>query len=203
MRKLILVLFLCFSVSTRALDLTSHKTAGLEYPENTLPGFQYSLGLDVDAIEVDLHLTQDHHLILSHDPVLDYYNCFAEDSDKKVIIAQATLKEIQSFNCINHKLGQTYTIPTFAAVLAAYNASGRQDITLNVEVKVLDKLIEHWPRYQDMDTDALHFSDKKIAQAVYNEIRQAKMDRHIMFTSFSRSLIIELKQQQNDHEKFT
>jgi glycerophosphoryl diester phosphodiesterase len=39
-------------------------------PENTIAAFQYAIGCGVDAIEMDLVLTGDGQVVVSHDPVL-------------------------------------------------------------------------------------------------------------------------------------
>jgi glycerophosphoryl diester phosphodiesterase len=38
-------------------------------PENTVAAFQYAIGCGVDAIEMDLVLTGDGHVVVAHDPV--------------------------------------------------------------------------------------------------------------------------------------
>ena len=40
-------------------------------PENTLEGFRYALGLGVDAVECDVHLTRDGRLAVIHDNTVD------------------------------------------------------------------------------------------------------------------------------------
>ena len=39
-------------------------------PENTVAAFQYAIGCGVDAIEMDLVLTGDGQIVVSHDPIL-------------------------------------------------------------------------------------------------------------------------------------
>jgi glycerophosphoryl diester phosphodiesterase len=40
-------------------------------PENTLAAFEYAIGVGVDAVELDVVVTQDGELVVSHDPILD------------------------------------------------------------------------------------------------------------------------------------
>lgn len=47
--------------------LYAHRGASAELPENTLPAFQRALDLGCDALELDVHLTSDGHLIVAHD----------------------------------------------------------------------------------------------------------------------------------------
>jgi glycerophosphoryl diester phosphodiesterase len=47
-----------------------HRGARARRPENTLPAFEYALGLGVDALEMDIAVTRDNVIVLSHDPIL-------------------------------------------------------------------------------------------------------------------------------------
>jgi glycerophosphoryl diester phosphodiesterase len=48
-----------------------HRGARARLPENTLAGFQYAIRCGADAIELDLVLTGDGQVVVSHDPVLE------------------------------------------------------------------------------------------------------------------------------------
>ncbi|HTM22819.1 MAG TPA: glycerophosphodiester phosphodiesterase [Kofleriaceae bacterium] len=48
--------------------LYAHRGAAVEYPENTLPSFRRALELGADALEMDVHMTSDGHVVVSHDP---------------------------------------------------------------------------------------------------------------------------------------
>ena len=47
--------------------VTAHRGNSGESPENTLQAFESALALGVDWIEIDLYLTKDRHLVISHD----------------------------------------------------------------------------------------------------------------------------------------
>lgn len=53
---------------THDFRLYAHRGCPAELPENTLPAFQRAVELGVDALELDVHLTRDGHVIVSHDP---------------------------------------------------------------------------------------------------------------------------------------
>jgi glycerophosphoryl diester phosphodiesterase len=57
--------------SGRSFELHGHRGARGLWPENTLPGFAGALSLGVTAIEMDVALTADGVVVLSHDPILD------------------------------------------------------------------------------------------------------------------------------------
>lgn len=48
--------------------LYAHRGTPLDLPENTLPGFRRALELGAGALETDVHLTRDGHVVVSHDP---------------------------------------------------------------------------------------------------------------------------------------
>lgn len=52
-------------------QIAAHRGASLLWPENSLTAFRGSLTLGVDAIECDVHLSRDDHLVVIHDPTLD------------------------------------------------------------------------------------------------------------------------------------
>ena len=51
--------------------ITGHRGARNLWPENGLTGFRNVIALDVDAIEFDVHLTDQGELIVIHDATLD------------------------------------------------------------------------------------------------------------------------------------
>ena len=50
-----------------ARRLYAHRGASAERPENTMPAFERAVELGVDALECDVHLTRDDHLLVAHD----------------------------------------------------------------------------------------------------------------------------------------
>lgn len=51
-----------------ARRLYAHRGASAERPENTLPAFERAVEIGADVLEMDVHVTRDGHLIVSHDP---------------------------------------------------------------------------------------------------------------------------------------
>ena len=47
-----------------------HRGARAQRPENSLPAFAYAIDVGVDAIELDVAVTRDGVLVVSHDPIL-------------------------------------------------------------------------------------------------------------------------------------
>lgn len=59
-------------VPTRApFERQGHRGARGVLPENTLPGFCYAIAAGVDSLELDIALTRDRQLVITHDPALN------------------------------------------------------------------------------------------------------------------------------------
>ncbi len=51
--------------------VVGHRGAAGVLPENTIRGFRHAIGLGVDWVECDIHLTRDGHLVVMHDEKVD------------------------------------------------------------------------------------------------------------------------------------
>ena len=68
MRRILLALLLGLAAaSAQAFDLQGHRGARGLAPENTLEGFALALSLGVTTLELDLAMTRDDVLVVSHD----------------------------------------------------------------------------------------------------------------------------------------
>ena len=70
--------------------IIAHRGASAEKPENTLAAFQRALALEVDGIELDVHLTRDGVPVVFHDPALKRL------TGTRGRIARKTWEEIQT-----------------------------------------------------------------------------------------------------------
>jgi glycerophosphoryl diester phosphodiesterase len=56
---------------TRRIELHGHRGARGLFPENTLDGFAGALAIGVDALELDVAVTEDNVVVVTHDPRLN------------------------------------------------------------------------------------------------------------------------------------
>ncbi|MCI0660925.1 MAG: hypothetical protein L0220_07615 [Acidobacteria bacterium] len=63
----------------------AHRGASASEPENTLRAFDLAIKQGAQMIELDLHLTADHHVVVIHDPVLDHTTNRTGRVDKKTL----------------------------------------------------------------------------------------------------------------------
>ena len=72
MKRIIAIAFLSlFAGQAQAFDLQGHRGARGLAPENTLAAFEVALAIGVTTLELDLAMTRDDVLVVSHDRKLN------------------------------------------------------------------------------------------------------------------------------------
>jgi glycerophosphoryl diester phosphodiesterase len=66
-------------------------------PENTIPAFQYAIEHGVDALEMDIAVTKDNVIVISHDPILEAPICTGPSA--RAVIHELTLAEVRQWDC--------------------------------------------------------------------------------------------------------
>src|SRR5271156_6099473 len=74
-----------------------HRGARARRPENTLPAFRYAIEHAVDVLELDVVVTKDNVVVVSHDPVIDAAICSGPKTG--VAIRSLTLAELREYDC--------------------------------------------------------------------------------------------------------
>nr|WP_233192420.1 glycerophosphodiester phosphodiesterase family protein [Gaetbulibacter sp. 4G1] len=108
--KLIFFYFLLFFVmeceSTKIIEIQGHRGCRGLMPENTLEAFKKAIELGVHTIELDVAISKDNIVVVSHEPFMSRTNCLdmngfeiAEDYDKKYNLYQMTFDSIKQFDC--------------------------------------------------------------------------------------------------------
>ncbi len=87
-------------------DWQGHRGARGLLPENTIPAFLKALEYPIQTLELDLAVTKDGQLLVSHEPWLSHHICsnpdgspVTEEQEKKLIIFQLTYAQIQKYDC--------------------------------------------------------------------------------------------------------
>lgn len=87
-------------------DVQGHRGARGLKPENTIPAFLTALNYGVTTVEMDLAVTKDKQLVLSHEPWMSSDICLdadgnsiAEKDEKKFNIYEMTYDEVRKFDC--------------------------------------------------------------------------------------------------------
>lgn len=125
-----------------SVQVWAHRGASAYSPENTIEAFLMACEMGADGIELDVYLSADGHIVVSHDG--DLLRC----SGKPGKVTALTLAELKEYNVgVNHAdryPGKTFTVPTLCEVYEAVRPYG---ITVNVELKgsgaeILDKAVK-------------------------------------------------------------
>ena len=106
-----LFIFVAFSSTTYAqyipkFDIQGHRGARGLMPENSIPAVLMALDSGVTTIELDVVVTKDKQLILSHEPWIDASICYdsaggtiADKDEKRYNIYQMTYAQVRKFDC--------------------------------------------------------------------------------------------------------
>lgn len=115
--------------------LYAHRGASALLPENTLPAFERGLADGANALELDVHLTRDGHVVVSHD------GTGRRMAGRPELIAASTLDEVRRWDVgwgfesatkSRPFVSKGFAVPTFAEVLEAF------PVPLNVDLKPRD-----------------------------------------------------------------
>lgn len=128
-------------------EVHGHRGARWVRPENTMAAFRYAVEEGVDTLELDLHVTRDNVLVITHDPILNRKICLDSKGRvlrRPVVVRKVTLKKLQSYDCgslINPSFPRQMTdskesIPTYEALLEWLKTEPKaKNVKLNVEAK--------------------------------------------------------------------
>jgi glycerophosphoryl diester phosphodiesterase len=137
----------------RSFDLQGHRGARGLAPENTLVAFARALGLGVSTLELDLAVTRDGVVVVSHDPLLNPDVTRGRDGQWTLRhgppFHSLTFEEVRKLDVGRLRPGSAYAmqfpdqvaaegarIPTLAEVYALARKAGNQAVRFNVETKL-------------------------------------------------------------------
>ncbi len=88
----------------REFDLQGHRGARGLYPENSIEGFVMAVDLMVNTIEMDVVVSKDKKVVVSHEPWISSTICWGIDDKpvpdgKGLNMFQMTYDEISNYNC--------------------------------------------------------------------------------------------------------
>ena len=138
-------------------DLQGHRGCRGLYPENTIPAFLHAMDLGVNTLEMDLAVTGDGQLLVSHEPYMSAEMCLdrqgkeiSDSAQYQYNIYQMSYAEIQQFDCgskshprFPDQKKMVVNKPLLMDVIAYVNKhleeSGKKYINYNIEIKSQEK----------------------------------------------------------------
>lgn len=135
-----------------AFDLQGHRGARGLMPENTLPAFSKALSIGVTTLELDVGVTTDGVVVVSHDPSLNPDLTRGADGEwliDRPLIKDLTFSELQAFDVGQLKPGSRIAkrfpdqeavegtrIPSLEQVFDLVKNSEHQSVRFNIESKI-------------------------------------------------------------------
>ncbi len=136
-----------------AFDIEAHRGGRALFPENTLVSFANALSMGVDTLELDVGVTRDGVLVISHERGLN--PDLARSADGNYVAApgipfvKLSLDEVKQFDVGQIRPGSTYAaqfpdqhavpgtrIPTLKELIDLVRRSGNNRVRLNIETKI-------------------------------------------------------------------
>ena len=182
MRKIALLL-LATAAFAQQIKVHGHRGARALRPENTPAAFRYAIDNGVDVLELDLAVTKDKVLVVSHHPAISTDKPsypgerMCSGPHDGMPIYQQTLAEIRQYDCGSRTLKEFpkqiavpgEKIPTFEEVLDLALSS---NVELNVETKIFPAKPELTP------------GPEEFTQLVLTAIRKKHMEKRVILQSF-------------------
>ncbi len=138
--------------SAKTFDLQGHRGARGLLPENTLPAFEKALAIGVTTLELDVGVTRDGFVVISHDRSLnpeitrDAASAFIA---QPVLVFTQTLAQISAFDVGRINPASPYAtrfasqqpidgtrMPTLAQLFERTKALGAHAVRFNIETKI-------------------------------------------------------------------
>jgi glycerophosphoryl diester phosphodiesterase len=152
-RALSIILLLGLMTSAHAFDLQGHRGARGLAPENTLEAFALALSIGVTTLELDLAMTRDDVLVVSHDRSLNPDHTRGPDGKflerEGPPIRALTLAQVKTYDVGRLKPGSAYAaslpeqraidgarIPALTELFDLVRRSGADHVRFNIETKI-------------------------------------------------------------------
>lgn len=178
-------------IYTPKFDVQGHRGARGLRPENTIEAFILALDTGVTTLEMDLAVTRDKQLVVSHEPWMSANICldpsgksFSEKDEKKYNIYQMSYDDVRKFDCgskENDKFPWQQKIKTskpllkdvIGAVEDHIRSYSRYEVDYNIEIK------------SDKETDnKFHPGPEEYSDLVYDFIDQYLPWDRVVIQSF-------------------
>src|SRR5262245_19553289 len=152
-----------------------HRGARALRPENTIPAFEYAIQAGVDVLEMDMAVTKDDVLVVSHDPLLNPELCKGPGPARP--IRTLTLGELRQWDCgtlRNPRFPKQTPIPgtRIPTLDEVFDLASRGKFEFNIETKIF---VDH-PEYTP--------SPENFARLVLEAVRRHGLEARVILQSF-------------------
>ncbi len=168
----------------RNILVHGHRGARALRPENTLPAFEYAIAQGVDALELDMAVTKDNVLVISHDPELKPPICTGPKPS--AVIHTLTLAEVREWDCgavRNPNFPRQQTVPgtRMPTLDEVFSLAPMGKFWFNIETK-------SFPDHPELTPPPAEF-----VKLVLAEIRKHHLESRVILQSFDFRTLREMK----------
>src|SRR5215469_16045000 len=182
-----IVLLACFAsdaADAPRILVHGHRGARARRPENTVPAFEYAIGQGVDALEMDMAVTRDNVIVISHDPILEGPVCTGPT--ERAVIHELTLAEVKKWDCgavRNPRFATQQTVPgtRMPTLDEVFRLAARGTFDYNIETKSFPDHPEYTPPPEEFD------------RLVLAKIREYKLEKRIILQSFDFRTLVAMR----------
>jgi len=171
-------------------DVQAHRGGRARRPENTLAAFRYAIELGVDTLEMDLAVTKDRVMVISHDYRLNPTITRGPDGnfldeDAGILIKNLDFERLQRYTVGEIKRGSDYwykfrdqvalpgeRIPSLSQVFELVDSMGANTLRFNLEIKSYPPFPEYTIDYNE------------VVELVLDVLRQFGMESRVTIQSF-------------------
>ena len=180
----------------RAIQVHGHRGCTGPHPENTVPAFLSATATGCQWLELDVVITGDEHVLVSHEAWMDHHICrdpqgqaFTEEEGRAINIFKLPLAEVQCFGCVPDraktavpKTAVDWHKPTLVEVVRAVDHFARSAGTVapgfNIEVKSIPAL---YGTFQP--------APNVFAELVISDVRALRLAERCIIQSFDIAIL--------------
>jgi glycerophosphoryl diester phosphodiesterase len=197
---LLTVLSVLISGKAMAFDLEAHRGGRALMPENTLPAFANALSMGVDTLELDVGVTADGEVVVSHERGLN--PDLARGANGAYVAAPGTpfvklrFADVRTYDVGQIRPDSAYAkqfpdqravpgtrIPTLKELFALVRKSGNERVRFNIETKI------------DPDHPDESLEPRAFVAKLLGVIRDEKFADRVMIQSFDWRTLLLVQQQ--------
>lgn len=184
-----------------SVELQGHRGARGVLPENSIPGFQNAIAAGADCLELDIAMTRDGRVVITHDPVLNP-DLVRKDGlwiTEELPVKDLTYEELRSYDIGRLRPGSSYaqnfpeqqpidgiSMPLLSDLLNLPAARDKTSLLYDIEIKTS-------PEAEDMT-----FSPARIADAVIKTIDEAGARKRSRIRSFDWRGLVHVRESAPD-----
>jgi glycerophosphoryl diester phosphodiesterase len=184
------------SINMEQLDKQGHRGCRGLYPENTIPGFLKAIDLGVTTLEMDLVITKDKKVILSHEPFFNHEittlpngESISESNERELNIYEMVYSKVKKYDVgqkVHPRFLQQQKIkankPLLTEVIDSVEmhakTNNKQPLFYNIETKI-----------QPQTDNVYHPEPQEFVDLIMAVILEKKIQNRVIVQSFdSRSL---------------